>query len=275
MSIIHSQPGGGDGMGRLRRSVWRYKGLIVAAVLLGALLGYGWAARQPTLYEGVSGMRMIDCPDTYVCPPLRSQAHRMRSSEVLQRAVTLSGGRLSAVTLAQRLEVQLTPDPQLIKIRVVDSTPERAAALANGVTLAYREVAIDQDHKAIQRSRSRMMSLLKTRLARIDGELAGRPNDRGLREQRNALAARLPELEVPFYPAVAAVRVDRYLRRDVAAVPGQPIQPRPGRIVSVAIGMLMGLLVSGALAWRRTRRQGPTPKSSVPDQGSEMPPSPA
>jgi hypothetical protein len=165
MSTPHSQPGGGDAVGRLLRSAWRYKGLIVAAVLVGALLGYGWAARQPTLYEGVSGMRMIDCPDTYLCLPFRSQARRMSSSEVLQRAVTLSGGRISAVTLGQRLEVKITPDPRLIKIRVVDSTPEGAAELANGVTLAYREVVIEQDHKVIRRLRSQMLSDLKTRLA--------------------------------------------------------------------------------------------------------------
>jgi hypothetical protein len=269
MSTIHSQPGGGDAVGRLRQSVWRYKGLIVAAVLVGALLGYGWAARQPTLYEGVSGMRMVPCP-TDLCPSFRSLAGRMRSSEVLQRAVRLSGGRISAVTLAQRLEVQITPDPRLIKIRVVDSTPEGAAALANGVTLAYREVVIDQDHKVIQRMRSHMLSALKTRLARIVAELAGRPNDRGLRDQRNALAAQLPQLEGPYYPAEAAVRVDRYLRRDVAAVPDQPIQPRPGRMVTIAIGMLVGFLAVAVLAWWHTRRQGPKSQSSTPEQGPEL-----
>jgi hypothetical protein len=271
MSTVHSQPGGGDAVGCLLRSVWRYKGLVVAVVLLGALVGYGWAARQPTLYEGVSGMRMIDCPDTASCLPFRSQAGRMSSSEVLQRAVTLSGGRISAVTLGQRLEVQITPDPQLIKIRVVDLTPEGAAELANAVTLAYREVAIEQNHKVIRRLRSHMLSHLKTRLAGIDAELARRPNDPGLRQQRNALAARLPQLEVRFDPSLAAVRVDRYLRRDAAAVPDQPIQPRPGRTVTVAIGMLVGLLVSGALAWWLTRRQGPTSRSSTPEQGPELP----
>jgi hypothetical protein len=56
MSTVHRQPGGGGAMGGLLQAVWRYKWLIAAAVLLGALLGYGWAARQPTLYEGVSRM---------------------------------------------------------------------------------------------------------------------------------------------------------------------------------------------------------------------------
>ena len=224
MSTIHRQPGSRDVVGHLLWSGGRYKGLIVAAVLAGALLGYGWAARQPTLYEGVSAMRVLSCPDPYFyqCLSVRDHAGRMRSSEVLQRAVTLSGGRISAVTLAQRLEVQITADPRLIKIRVVDSTPEGAAELANGVTLAYREVVIDQRHKGIQRLRSHMLSELKTSLASIDAELAGKPNNPGLRRQRNVLAAQLAQLEVPFYPAEAAVGVDRHLRREVAAVPEQP-----------------------------------------------------
>jgi uncharacterized protein involved in exopolysaccharide biosynthesis len=63
MGAVHSQPGGGDAVGRLVRSGWRYKGLIVTAVLVGALLGYGWAARQPTLYEGVSRILKVNrCP---------------------------------------------------------------------------------------------------------------------------------------------------------------------------------------------------------------------
>jgi hypothetical protein len=152
----------------------------------------------------------------------------MRSSEVLQRTVTLSGGRISAVTLGQRLEVKLTPDPQVIKIRVVDPTPEGAAELANGVTLAYREVVIDQDHKVIQRMRSHMLShLMKTSLARIDAELAGRPNDPGLREQRNALAAQLPQLEGPYYPAEAAVRVDATCGGTSPRCPTSPSSPGP------------------------------------------------
>ena len=48
MSSFPRQSSGGDLVGRLLQSAWRYKGLIVAAVLLGALLGYGWIASQPT-----------------------------------------------------------------------------------------------------------------------------------------------------------------------------------------------------------------------------------
>src|SRR5205809_7745965 len=72
MSIVHRQPSGTGAMGGLLQAVWRYKWLVTAAVLVGALLGYGWAARQPTLYAGVSRVILTDpCPPTAVCvlPP--------------------------------------------------------------------------------------------------------------------------------------------------------------------------------------------------------------
>jgi hypothetical protein len=121
MSTVHRQPGGGGAMGGLLQAVWRYKWLIAAAVLLGALLGYGWAARQPTLYEGVSRMAM-DCPPNAQCVPVRSRRQLLRSPAVLERAVKLRGNRISAVALGQRLQVDVAPDTNLVTIRVVDST---------------------------------------------------------------------------------------------------------------------------------------------------------
>src|SRR5215216_4545825 len=119
MSTFQSQPSSGNAVGRLLRFTWRYKLLIAAAVLLGALLGYGWAARQPTLYQGVARVILVVGSDRTALPGeapyppgdpesyLRSQAQLMSSSPVLERAVTLSGSRISAETLRQRLEVEV------------------------------------------------------------------------------------------------------------------------------------------------------------------------
>jgi uncharacterized protein involved in exopolysaccharide biosynthesis len=286
MSIFHRQPRGWDVVGGLLQSAWRYKRLIAAAVLLGALLGYGWASRQPTLYEGVSRVRMarpcgylpIDGP---ICDPdwyLGGQAQLMSSSAVLQHAVKLSGSSISAETLGQHLEVDVAQDPTrrpgqelVITIQVVDSTAKGAAQLANAVTLAYQQVAIQQERKIIQGLRRHTLSHLETRLANIDAELAGRPNNGDLRRQRDAFAAQLSQIEAQLTSIVAATRVMSRARREVAAVPEQPIQPRPGRTITMAIGMLLGLLVSAALAWWLTRRHGPTSRSSAPEQGPEMP----
>ena len=261
MSTVPRQPGGGDAMGGLLQAAWRYRWLIAAVVLLGALLGYGWAARQPALYEKVSRVLLANrCPPNAQCPTLPGQAQLMRSSAVLERAVKLSGNRISAETLGQRLQVDVAQDADLVTIRVVDSTATGAAQLADSVTLAYDRV-VAQQHRKVVAEQLRSMEArceLEYTLANDVVEPAGRPNDDRLRN-KCALLAQLRQLLQLYGPKF------NLLQR--AAVPEQPIQPRPHR--PMAIGMLFGLLASAVLVWWRTRRQGPT--ASAPEQGPEMP----
>ena len=59
----------------LLQSAWRYKWLIAVAALLGLLLGYGWAARQPTLYPAASQVLLTGTPSlslSGMLPPRRS-----------------------------------------------------------------------------------------------------------------------------------------------------------------------------------------------------------
>jgi hypothetical protein len=131
-STLHSQSPSENAVGRLLGSIWGYKPLIAAAVLLGALLGSGWAARQPTLYEGVTRVLMTagstSLPGEASQPPvdpgryLDNQAQMMHSALVLQRAVKLSGSRISVETLRQRLEIDVAAEADVLTIRVVDST---------------------------------------------------------------------------------------------------------------------------------------------------------
>jgi uncharacterized protein involved in exopolysaccharide biosynthesis len=285
MSTVHSQPPSGNAVGRLLRSAWRYKGLIVAAVLLGALLGYGWAARQPTHYEGVtrvvpmagSGSTSLageapqppDDPAQYV----RKQAQFISSSVVLERAVKRSGSRISAETLGQRLEVEAAQDADLITIRVVDSTATGAAQLANTVAAAYQDVLAQQLR---ERSRQLVSQLRSTRsrlratLAEINADLARDPADSVLQARRAAVAEQLSLVQRRLAVAEATAERGRpSLFRDPPTVPNQPIPLRPGR--AMAIGMLLGLLASAVLVWWRTRRQGPRSGSATPEPGPEMP----
>jgi uncharacterized protein involved in exopolysaccharide biosynthesis len=264
MSTFHRHPGGGDAIGRLLQSAWRYKWLIAAAVLLGALLGYGWASRQPTLYEGVSRLLLANrCPPDGQCGPLGSPAQLMRSPAVLERAVKLSGSRISAEALGQRLEVEVAQDTDVVTIRVVDSTAKGAAQLADSVTLASDQVATQQSRKVAEQLLRERGEPLQESLARVQAELASRPNDDRLRKQLEALSAQLADVR----RLLMETRAAESILLKSAAVPEQPIQPRPGR--TMAIGMLFGLLASAVLVWWLTRRQGPT--ASAPEQGPEMP----
>jgi uncharacterized protein involved in exopolysaccharide biosynthesis len=278
MSTFHSQPPSENGVGRLLGSIWRYKSLIAAAVLLGALLGSGWAARQPTLYEGVTRVVLAapgttSLPDETSQPPveparyLDDQAQLMRSSPMLARAVKLSGSRISVETLRQRLEVEVAKDADLLTIRVLDSTATGAAQLANAVAAAYDQFLARQ-HAIALRQLQNLQSALQARLAEAEGELARNPNDSRLQAECRALTDQDREVLTQLRALERSRPVSVWER---AAVPKQPtMSPSPGR--AMVIGMLLGLLAAAVLVWWLTRRQGPTSSSSAPEQGPEMPP---
>jgi uncharacterized protein involved in exopolysaccharide biosynthesis len=242
MSLVPRQSRGGDTVGRLLQSAWRYKGLIAAAVLLGALLGLGWTAHQPTLYEAAAQVATSECPPTGFCTVLHRRAapaqQLMTSPAVLERAVELSGSRISAETLAQRLQVDVVQETNVLTIRVVDSTAKGAAQLANAVAAASRQIVNGQSRAAISQLQRRF-SQLETRSVEVNSQLARHPNDPRLRTQRKAVAHQLEPIREAMVSGVP------WLESAGAAV-SEPIQRRPGR--PVAIGILVGLLVSRALA---------------------------
>jgi uncharacterized protein involved in exopolysaccharide biosynthesis len=273
-STFHSQSPSGNAVGSLLGSIWRSKSLIAAAVLLGALLGSGWAARQPTLYQGVTRVVLVagsdrtSLPGEASYPPgeleghLRRQTQLMSSSPVLERAVKLSGNRISVETLRQRLEVEAAQDADVLTIRVLDSTATGAAQLANAIPAAYEQV-VARRSREVEAQLLRARSALKTRLAEAQTELAGNPNDARLQEECRALTNQDREV---LRQLMALERGRPVLAWERAAVPKQPISPSSGR--AMAIGMLLGLLVAAVLVWWRTRRQGPTSRSSAPEQGA-------
>jgi capsular polysaccharide biosynthesis protein len=193
----------------------------------------------------------------------------MSSSPVLARAVTLSGSRISAETLRQRLEVDVAQDADVLTIRVVDPTARGAAQLANAVATAYEHVLVRQWRERFSemvRQLRDMRSRLRPRLAELDAELAGSPTDSRLRARRAAVADQLSLIQRQLMEAEGRQPTRPSLALERGAVPKQPITPGPGR--AMAIGLLLGLLTSAVLVWWRTRGQGPTSRSSAPEQGA-------
>lgn len=238
----------GEVVGRVLQSAWRYKGLITAAVLLGALFGYGWTARQPTRYEAAARVVTSECPPTGFCTVLHRQAtpaqQLITAPVVLERAVKLSGSRMAAEMLAGRLAVEAVPETNVLTIRVVDSTATGAAQLADAVAAASEQIVNRQSLAAISQLQRRFRQL-EARTVKVDSQLARHPNDPRLRSQRTAVAHQLEPIREAMVSGVP------WLEPAGAAV-SEPIQPSRGR--PVAIGMLVGLLTSGALAWRLADR---------------------
>lgn len=188
-------------------------------------------------------MATSECPPTGFCTVLHRRAvpaqQHITSPAVLERAVKLSGSRISAETLVQRLKVDVVPQTNLLTIRVVDSTAKGAAQLANAVAAASRQIVNGQSREAISQLQRRFRQL-EARSVKVSAQLALHPNDPRLRSQRKAVTHQLSVTREAITNGVP------WLEPAGAAVP-EPIPRNRGR--PVAIGMLVGLLASGALAW--------------------------
>jgi hypothetical protein len=243
------------------QSAWRYKWLIAGTALLAALLGYAWEARQPTLYEGVSrwvlstGSASPGTPSQFREEPerfLNKQAAVIASGPVLRRAAELSDSRTSPESLGGRVIVEVAKNADVITIRVMDSTAEGAASLANQVGTAYNEVTTEQSRTETEQAVKDLdlaARQLERRLDEINAGLVDAPNDPSLRadlkavqEELDANARRSQSLRSQSGADISRLRLLRW-----AAVPGSPVQPMPRRVA--AVGLLFGLVGSGALAW--------------------------
>lgn len=243
------------------QSAWRYMWLIAGTALLAALLGYAWEARQPTLYEGVSrwvlstGSALPGTPSQFREEPerfLNKQAAVISSGPVLRRAAELSDRRASLETLGQHITVEVAKNADVITIRVMDSTAEGAASLANQVGTAYNEVTTEQSRRETEQAvkdldlASRQM---ERRLDELNAELMDAPNDRSLQAKRRAVQEELDAnaRRSQSLLSQSGADISRLRLLQWAAAPESPVQPMPRRVA--AVGLLFGLVGSAALAW--------------------------
>ena len=238
----------------LVESVRRYRWLVVVAVLIGTIAAYAWSSRQPVRYEGVVKV-YLDTEGDQTDPGriVRSQADYLTSTGVLNRTVELTGGRLTRKELSKRLTVEPARDADLITIRALDATPERAASLADTVVRAYRLVVAEQTTASAKQqidAISLRQRQLEREIATLKKELAAQPGNPRLQANQVAKEKELAALADQSVAASSAAsrarnRVDTL--RDNAAVPDEPAQPKPLR--TAAVGALLALVVAAGLAW--------------------------
>jgi non-specific protein-tyrosine kinase len=249
--------------------MWRYKALVVAAVLLGALVGLGWSSRQPVLYEGTSrvllspanpgalqgdnGPQSVD-PDRY----LRTQTEIVSSMQVMRSASRLAGGTIPPTELRKVVTVAPVKDSDLIEIRAVDSAPERAAQLADSVGVAYQQVVVKQFREAARKASTQLEAVqqaLKAQLDDVDAKAKANPDDVGLQADRDAVRKQLATVVARKQTLAVDARVGgaANISLEKATIPEAPVQPQPVR--TAAAGALLGLVASSVLAWSLNGRR--------------------
>jgi Mrp family chromosome partitioning ATPase len=257
----------------LLASLWRYRWLVVAAVLLGGFVGYGLSIRQPRQYEaaarlllstpGQSALPGVSAPAIDADRYLRNQAQFISSSPVVFRAAEIA--RLPAATWRDSLVVVPSKDLDLIVIRVRASTGKEAAKLANSVVQAYQEVHAERSREESLATRARVQATtnrLRAQLADLDAKLqttgAGDPV---LTAQREAAVDGLKAIVSQGVQASTAASLagSAIELSEMATPPAQPVEPRPKR--AAAAGAVFGLFAASALTWllNRQRLQPPQP----------------
>ena len=133
-------------------SLLRYRVIVVAATLLGAVAGYALAQLLPVRYQAdavlilsdpggpsiLGGGNSLGTSDRQVY--LAKQADIMTSRVVLERALQILGSDQSVRDVRDELDVHPAANMASISIAATTADPGSAAALANAVGTAYEQV---------------------------------------------------------------------------------------------------------------------------------------
>ena len=268
-------------------SILRYWLVVLAAMVLGAVVGYGIAQRLPVRYQAeavlilsdpggpsvLGGGSVLESDDRQVY--LDKQVAIMTSSVTLDRALELLGSRQSPRDVKGQLDVQPAETLASISIVATSAEPRSAAQLANAVATAYEQIT--QERRAADTQRA-LASLAQLR-SRYQAEIDASPQlpDGRLTSRQQQLAGQIAdiqhrELEITVEGEVSASGVEYFERAEPPASPSQPKIK-----LAVVLGGLLGLLAAGAFAWwaaarrparRGPERTGPDPRGAVARRGA-------
>jgi Mrp family chromosome partitioning ATPase/capsular polysaccharide biosynthesis protein len=251
-------------------SLLRFRMIVVAAALLGAVAGYGLAQLLPVRYQAeaslipadpggpsiLGGGSSLSSSDRQVY--LAKQVDLMTSRVVLERARELTGSTQSLRDLREALEVQASPDMASISIVATGADARSTAALANAVGTAYEQVTADRVAEEADRAIAGLEKIRRRLQAQLDASPVspnGLPTSRqqDLRAQITDLQQR--EQDIIVQAQVFASGVENFEKADRPTSPSQPKLK-----LAAALGALLGLLGAGAWAWwaaaRNRRAEG-------------------
>lgn len=232
-------------MESLRRSKW----LIVMTVLIGAIAAFAWSWTQPVRYAGVT--RVLVATGGQTADPslvVTHQANFLTSPAVLDRTVQLIGGRLTRKQLEQRLTVEPARDANIITVRALDNTPERAAALADTVVRAYETVLAEQTTSAAREKITAIKKrgvVLNSQIATLKQQLQAQPGNPRLQANQVAkekeLAALADQTEAATRSAARATSRLETLRGTATDELAQQPQPLRNAVIGGLLGLLLGV----------------------------------
>ncbi len=221
--------------------------------------------RQPTLYQAYGQVLLTDqraaggiaTDQIYYSDPgryVRNQAAIFKSPQVAQRASEILDGALTPGQVQASTAASAATDIDAITVSGTRPTASGAVAVVDAVVQAYGETiqeGIASEVESTIQTLEQAKLDLQVKIAQFDAQLAIDPASPGATAQRNGAVAQLVNIDTRIEQlstnaALFGSGIQLYVPPEV---PGAPFQPRPKR--TAAIGLVLGLVAAGGLAWWR------------------------
>ncbi len=260
-------------------SIWRYKWMVLASAVAVGLAGFLLSSLQSEEYEASTRLSLTSPGTTEVfdrrgAVPLErylpQQAQRATSAEVLTAAAELLDDGTSPRTLATQVTVDTDQQLVTMTIRARDSSPERAADIANAVASAYqasvREAGFERVNRAV-RELEQTGEEIETQIQELseqtnaEGELPP-----GVAGQIGILTQRRVEIDALVQQLLVDARVFGAGVDFVeeAEPPIAPVAPRPRRTAAAAA--FLAIVFASAVAYWLAGRRKPVVSRDDPAQ---------
>lgn len=270
----------------LLSAAWRHRGLVVLFAVVGLAVGSLAISTRPPRYEATARLLMLDefegslfgtvgGSDPY--RRMQNAVERLRDDTVLEQAADLAELPLAAGEVRDRLDVRVSDVSDTILVTATHDDPALAARLADGVARSLADTLRDAAERRVTAARDELAPLLSQLQEMIDEgqqalEAVTSPELRADIEARRSLA--LVDLHDMTMTA-ERLRIDTKLFNggvasvQPAAVPGAPASA--GRLFGGALGLLLGLVAGGLLAWWRAERDPEVAAPTDPELITGMP----
>ncbi|WP_165777712.1 Wzz/FepE/Etk N-terminal domain-containing protein [Amycolatopsis antarctica] len=233
--------------GQLRRR-WR----LIALTAVGfALIALVFSLVRPTVYSSTAVVTV----NPVSANPQRTSGAKdevnmtteravIQSTEVIERARSITGDGGDTQDLIDRLTVTSPADSQVLEISATGDDPDASAALANAVARAYLDMRTETAATAADRIKQNVAARIDELTAELTTAPTG-PGADGLRAEIDSLRTQQSDL------GLVAVEPGRII---TTAAPGEA--PSLGPLVFTGGGAVGGLLVGVAVALVRERVDG-------------------
>ncbi len=240
--------------------------LLFLGILLGGMLGYILSKRTTPVYQAVSVLLVNEAPTTKTTDyasilaserVARTYTELITTTPVLEDVIEHLKLNMTSEELQENIQADLIKDTQLIEVRVDDTSPQRAAEIANTLVDVFskrnREIQSSR-YASSKASLQSQLEQIEAQIATTSAEVDAAAISAGSQSDRERLDGALSEYRQMYTSLLTSFEQVRIAESssistiapiEVATIPEKPIRPRT--LLNSILGVALGLVSSVAL----------------------------